>query len=394
MKYNFDQIHNRKDYNSVKWNELKEKFGTKDLIPFWIADMDFKSPQPVINRLIEAAQHGIYGYTRSSKTYFNAVINWMQKRQNWEIKKEWITVAPGVIPALGFIIRIFTQPGDKVIIQPPVYPPFFDIILKNGRNILANPLILKNNKYYMNFTDLEKKIKDPRAKILILCSPHNPVGRVWRRDELIELGKICIKHNVLIISDEIHADIIYPGFKHTPFASISQNFSQNSITCTSPSKTFNLAGLKTANIIIPNKELFRVYDNLLDSLHLGENNYFGLFALEAAYQEGEDWLDQLLNYLYENLQFLKGFIKIKIPKINIIEPEGSYLVWVDFRSLNLDSAQIRTLMIKKAKVVLNDGYRFGREGEGFERISIGCPREILKNGIEKIKYAIDSVEED
>lgn len=393
MKYDFDTINDRKCFNSVKWNELKEKFGSDDLVPLWVADMDFKSPQPVIDALINAARHGIYGYTRNSDSYYKSIINWMEKRHGWNIDKEWISVAPGVVTALGFIIRIFSQPGEKIIIQPPVYYPFSATIIKNGRQVLNNPLIFKNNKYYMDYSDLENKLSDSRVKLFILCNPHNPVGRVWSKEELYKLGNLCLKYNVKIISDEIHCDIVYPGFKHIPFASIAREFQQNCIICTAPSKTFNLAGLKTSTIIIPNKGLYKSYDNFLDSLHLKRNNYFGLFALEAAYQYGEEWLEQLINYLSGNLNYLKNFIKEYIPEINLIDPEGTYLVWLDFRKLNLNSMQLSDLLVKEAKVALDGGYWFGEEGQGFERINIGCSREILKNGLERIKDAINKFKE-
>ena len=393
MKYDFDKIYDRKHFNSAKWNELKEKFGSEDLVPLWVADMDFQSPKPVIDALVKAAEHGIYGYTSTPDSYYNSIIGWMKKRHNWDIRKDWINIAPGVISALSFIIRIFSQPGDKIVIQPPVYYPFSASILKNGRQVSENPLILKNNRYYMDFSDLEEKLEDPRTKLFILCSPHNPIGRVWSKEELIELGNLCLKHNVKIVSDEIHSDIVYPDYKHIPFASISSQFEQNCIVCTAPSKTFNLAGLKTSTIIIPNKELFRNYDNFIDSLKLKRNNYFGLFALESAYLYGEEWLDQLLNYLSKNLYFLKDYIAENIPEIKIIEPEGTYLVWLDFRSLNLNATSLSNLLVNKAKVALDDGYWFGKEGREFERINIACPRKILENGLDKISAAIKNMKE-
>lgn len=390
MKYNFDEIIDRTNYHSVKWDELGKKFGTdaKDVLPMWIADMEFRSPKPVIEAIKKANEHGIYGYTSRPLSYYQAIINWMEKRHNWKVKKEWIAYSPGVVPALGLIIKAFCQHGDKVIIQPPVYYPFFRVIENNGCHILKNPLKLKNGRYVIDFEDLERKVDDPRVKILIFCSPHNPVGRVWQKEEIIRLGEICLKNEVIVISDEIHADILFEGYTHTPFASISQEFAQNSITCTAPSKTFNLAGLQTSTIIIPNKKHYKIYDNILNSLELSENNVFGLVALEAAYRDGEEWLEQLLSYLNENLEFLMKYFKERISKIKLIISEGIYLVWLDCRQLGLNTKELNDFMIKKARVALDDGYWFGAEGEGFMRINIACPRSFLKEGLKRIERAV------
>ncbi len=393
MKYNFDEIIDRTNYHSVKWDELGKKFNAdaKDVLPMWIADMEFRSPQPVIDAIENAALHGIYGYTSRPSSYYQAIVGWMEKRHNWKIKEDWIAYSPGVVPALSLIVRAFCQPGDKVIIQPPVYYPFFGVIENNGCNILKNPLKLKNGRYIMDFEDLERKVDDSRTKILIFCSPHNPVGRVWQKEEISRLGEICLKNEVIVISDEIHADILFEGYKHTPFASISQEFAQNSITCTAPSKTFNLAGLQTSSIIIPNKKCYKIYDNILNSFELSENNVFGLVALEAAYRDGEEWLEQLLSYLNENLIFLMKYFKERIPKIKVIKPEGTYLVWLDCRQLGLNTKELNAFMIKKAKVALDDGYWFGIEGEGFMRINIACPRSFLKEGLKRIERAVNSI---
>jgi len=391
MKYDFNKIVDRSKYHSVKWDELETVFGAKDVLPMWVADMEFKSPKPVIEAIKKAAEHGIYGYTSRPDSYYQAIIDWIEKKHHWKVKKDWLAYSPGVVPGLSFIIRAFTQPGDKVIVQPPVYYPFFQAIECNGCHIVNNPLKVENNKYVMDFEDLEKKIDDPRIKILILCSPHNPVGRVWQKEELSRLGEICIKYNLMVVSDEIHADILFTGYKHTPFASISRGFAQNSITCTAPSKTFNLAGLQTSTIIIPNKKYYEIYNNMLNSLGLKENNYFGLVALEAAYRCGEEWLNQLLFYLNENLEFLIKYFKERIPKIKVIKPEGTYLVWLDCRQLGFNTKELNNLIIKKAKVALDDGYWFGKEGEGFMRINIACPRPFLKEGLERIERAVNGL---
>ena len=391
MNYDFDKIIDRRKYHSVKWDELETIFGVQDVLPMWVADMEFRSPKPVIEAIKKAAEHGIYGYTSRPDSYCQAIIDWMVKRHNWKVKKDWLSYSPGVVPALSFIIRAFTQPDDRVIVQPPVYYPFFRVIEDNGCHIVNNPLKVESNKYVMDFEDLEIKIDDPRVKILILCSPHNPVGRVWRKEELSRLGEICLKHNLIVVSDEIHADILFEGYRHTPFASISQEFAQNSITCTAPSKTFNLAGLQTSAIIIPNKKYCSIYNNILNSLALNENNYFGLVALEAAYRYGEEWLNQLLSYLNENLEFLVKYFKERIPKIKVIKPEGTYLVWLDYRQLGFNTKDLNDFMLKKAKVALDDGYWFGKEGEGFMRINIACSRSFLEESLKRIERAVNGL---
>lgn len=393
MKYNFDEIIDRTNYHSVKWDELKTNFGDipEDVLPMWIADMEFRSPQPVIEAIKKANEHGIYGYTSRPLSYYQAIIDWMEKRHNWKIKKDWIAYSPGVVPALSLIIRAFCQPGDKVIVQPPVYYPFFRVIENNGCHIVNNSLKLSNKKYFMDYDDLERKVDDSRVRLLILCSPHNPVGRVWQKEELIILGEICLEHNIIVVSDEIHADILFKGYRHLPFASISPAFAHNSITCTAPSKTFNLAGLQTSTIIIPNKKYYKIYENILDSLALDENNFFGLVALEAAYRYGEEWLEQLLSYLNENLEFLMKYLKERIPKIKVIKPEGTYLVWLDCRQLGFNGKDLNNFMIKKARVALDDGYWFGTGGEGFMRINIACPRSFLEEGLKRIERAVSSI---
>ncbi len=389
MKYDFDKVIDRTNHHSAKWDELEVTFGAKDVLPMWVADMDLMSPKPVIEAIKKAAEHGIYGYTSRPSSYYEAIINWMKKRHNWKVKKDWLVYSPGVLPALSIIVRTFTQPCDKVIVQPPVYYPFFRVIEENSRCVVNNPLKFENEQYVMDLRDLERKIDDPRVKILILCSPHNPVGRVWKEEELIELGEICLKNNITLVSDEIHADILYKGYKHTPFASISEEFAQNSITCTGPSKTFNLAGLQTSTIIIPNEKYYKIYNSVLNSLSLNENNVFGLVALEAAYRYGEEWLTQLLDYLNENVKFLIEYLEERIPKIKLIKPEGTYLAWLDCRQLGLDAMSLSSFMIKNAKVALDDGYWFGSGGEGFERMNIACPRSILKEGLNRIEKALN-----
>jgi len=389
VQYNFDELINRSNTHSLKWDNLKENFGTDDVMPLWVADMDFRSPNKVMREIKKAASFGIYGYASSrSDGYYQSVINWVYRRHHWQIKKEWINHSPGIVPFLSIFIKAYTNPGDRIIIQSPVYYPFFEVIKENGCHLVNNQLIFRNGQYVIDFEGLKSKVQQKRVKLLILCSPHNPVGRVWSKEELKELGKICLENDILIISDEIHSDIILGDNKHTPFASISEDFANNSVTCISPSKTFNLAGLQTSIIIIPNKRISNIYDDYLNSLRLSRNNIFGLIATETAYRYGEEWLEQLIKYLNKNLEFLINYIKKKIKKVSIVKPEGTYLVWMDFNKLNLDYLELREFLIHKAKVALDDGYLFGPGGEGFERINIACSKFYLEKALKKIEIAI------
>lgn len=391
LKYDFDTVIERSGNYSSKWDELKKMFGRDDLLPMWVADMDFMSPQPVVDALVERAKQGIYGYTSRPESYFESVARWMKKRHNWDVKTEWMIYTPGVVPALSFIINAFTYPGDKVLVQQPVYYPFFRVIEDNGRRIVNNPLIYKDGRYTMDFDDLEEKVKDRRIKLMFLCSPHNPVGRVWTKDELIRLGRICIDNNILVVSDEIHHDILYPGVKHIPFASISEEFALSSITCTAPSKTFNLAGLQTSTIIIPNTAYYDIYRNFIKRLQLLRNNAFGLVALEAAYTHGEEWIDQLLEYLDGNLRAFTEGIERDVPQIKVVKPEGTYLVWLDCRELGFDAHQLNDFIINKAKLAFESGYWFGHGGEGFQRANIACPRTYVNEAVKRLKSAVESI---
>ncbi|PKR85300.1 MalY/PatB family protein [Heyndrickxia camelliae] len=390
MKYNFDQEINRYNTSSVKWDEVDTIFGGENLLPMWVADMDFKVPEPVIEAVKQRAEHGIFGYTARNDSYYEAIIGWMERRHNWKVEKDWICHAPGVVPALGMLVRTFTKPGDKIIIQPPVYYPFTNVVEKNERVIVPNPLKYKNGRYVMDLEDLENKI-DQDVKMIIISSPHNPVGRVWTKEELTQLGNICLKNNILVVSDEIHFDLILKGHTHTPFASISEEFAQNSIVCTAPSKTFNLAGLQTSNIIIPNPSLREQFTNTIESLFIGMTNTFGLVATESAYRYGDEWLDQLLEYLQQNAEFLTDYINQYIPELKVVPLEGTYLVWIDCRDLSLEVKQLEHLMQKEAKVALDEGYIFGKWGEGFTRMNIACPRTTLEEGLRRIEKAVKSI---
>lgn len=387
MKNNFDQEINRQNTACEKWDYLDKRFGVKDALPMWVADMDFKVPEVVNEAIKQRAEHGVYGYTFRPESYYEAIVDWLKRRQHWSIEKEWISHSPGVIPALALIVRAFTQPGDKIIVQSPVYHHFYSVIKAHDRIVLNNPLQSKDGRYTMDFSDLEAKI-DPSVKMLILCSPHNPVGRVWARDELTRLGDICLKHNILVISDEIHCDIVYKDSVHTPFSSISQAFADRSITCISPSKTFNLMGLHTSSIIIPNRELRETYNREINSLAIGSPNPFGMVALESAYRYGEEWLDGLIDYLQGNLDFMMDYFQKNISQIKVVKPEGTYMVWLDCRELGLAKVDLDHFMLNKARIALNEGYIFGQEGEGFMRMNIACPRSILEKALHQLKQAV------
>ncbi len=387
-KYNFDEIIERHNTGSLKWDVLEERFGSGELLPLWVADMDFKAPPAVIRALSSRVGHGIYGYMTIPPSYYESVANWFRRRYNWDLRKEWIVFIPGVVPAVNFAIQAMTEPGDSIIVQSPVYYPFFRSVEHNGRNLLNNQLRLVDGRYEMDFDDLRRKASDPSAKLIILCSPHNPVGRVWTRDELQELGEICIDNGVTVVSDEIHSDLVYQGRSHTNFASISEEFAQNSITCTSITKTFNLAGLQVSNIIIPNQKIREDFSTAAEaSIELMPNS-FAADAVSAAYDQSEDWLDDLLLYLKGNLDFLREFVDENLPLVSLIETEGTYLVWMDFRKVEPDPEKLESLMREGAGVALDEGHIFGPGGEGFERINIACPRASLKKALEKIASAV------
>jgi cysteine-S-conjugate beta-lyase len=401
MKYDFDQEINRKDTQSAKWGVIQDPdnpsrwittddyFGDNRMLPLWVADMDFPAPQPVVDAMVRRAQHGIFGYTIRTNSYDAAVVNWMKRRHGWDVASDWILTTPGVVPAVNLLIRTFTRPGEKVLVQQPVYYPFFTAIENNAAQIVSSSLLLEDGRYRMDFADFEKKAADPATTLFILCSPHNPVGRVWTREELTRLGEICLRHNVLVIADEIHADLVYKGVTFTPFAGISAALAQNAVVCTAPSKTFNLAGLHTSNIIIPNPSLRRRFQKTLNSCGMGKwANPFGVVACETAYREGEEWLEQVLVYIEANLDFLQHYIDAHVPGVRLIRPEGTYLVWLDCRGLGLDNQALKRLMMEKARLFPDEGFIFGPEGDGFERINIACPRAILQEALERIRRAV------
>lgn len=383
--YDFDTVIDRRNSGSMKWDTNPDA----TILPMWVADMDFPGPPEVIEAVRKRAEAGVFGYTVPSGGYYEAVVAWLKRRHHFDIQTEWIKFGPGVVPALNMLMRAYTDPGDKVIIQMPVYYPFFISIKNNHREILDNPLKFIDGRYEMDFDDLERKARDPRAKVMILCSPHNPVGRVWTKEELTRLGEICLRNNVIVLSDEIHNDLILRGHHHTVFATISDDFARNSVVCVAPSKTFNMAGLQTSSIIIPDEKLRTLYTDVLESNFMRRPNLFGVVALEAAYRHGEAWLEALLSYLQDNLDFMTDFIARNIPEIKIIQPEGTYLVWMDFRALGMKGKELENFMLNKAKLWLDEGYIFGDAGDGFERINIACPRATLAEALSRLNAAIN-----
>lgn len=392
MKYNFDQPIDRLNTASSKWDGADLFLGerAKGTLPMWVADMDFAVPQPVIEALKKRVEHGIFGYPMLTDSYYDAVICWMNRRYNWSVKREWIHHSPGVVAALNYLVQAFTKEGDSITIQSPVYYPFTNCIVNNGRHVVLNCLKFENGRYTMDYEDLDKKLANNNVKMLILCNPHNPVGRVWTKTELIKLGEICLKHKVLVISDEIHADLTFKGFATTAFAGISEEFAQNTIVCTAASKTFNLAGLQTSNIIIPNEQLGQIFSNHMKKLHLLKPNIFGQVATETAYNCGEEWLEQLKNYLQQNLDYLTQFIASNIDTIKVVKPEGTYLIWLDCRGLDMEVEDLKQFMLEQAKVAFDDGYVFGPGGGGFTRMNIACPRATLHEALTRIQQAVDN----
>jgi cystathionine beta-lyase len=384
LKYDFDTIINRRNTNSVKWDMTSEK----DILPMWIADMDFKTAYPVIKALEKRVSHGIFGYAAIPDAYYQAEVNWWAKRHNFKIKKEWIEVSTGVIPSFSAVVQAFAEPGVKVLIQSPVYNYFNTSITNNKCKIVLNELKYNGEYYEIDFDDFEEKASDEKVKIFILCNPHNPVGRVWSKYELERLGEICLKHNVIVLVDEIHRDLVYKENKHIPFASISKSFLMNSITCTAPSKTFNIAGLKASNIIVANEEYKKKVNRSLNINETIEPNVFGIEALIAAYNDGEEWLDQLLEYLEGNRDYLISYINERIPKLKVVKPEATYLIWIDCRSLGISSKELSEKIFEQGNLRINDGHTYGEVGEGFIRINIACPRVLLAEGLERLEKVL------
>jgi len=382
MKYNFDDIIDRSNSCSIKY-EPAWRGKPADVLPLWVADMDFAAPPCVQEALIRRARHGIFGYSEPDTAYFNAVQKWFEERFNWTVQRDWLLITPGVVNALYIAIRSLTEPGDGIVIQQPVYYPFESSARKTGRQLLIYELVYSDGHYSIDFQDFEEKIK--QAKMFILCNPHNPVGRVWKTDELIRMGEICLRHGVTVIADEIHEDFIFPGHKHIAFAALNPDFANITVTCTSPSKTFNLAGLLHANIFISNKGLYDKFKEEYTRSGLSQPGIMGLIACKAAYESGAEWLEQLLGYLAENMRLLKTYLADHIPQIKFIEPEGTYLAWLDCNELGLSVQKLDEILTHKGKLWLSPGYSFGKGGKGFERINVACPRSVLHNALERLK---------
>ena len=397
MKYNFDEIIDRKNNHSVKYCEIDKKFGVdkdSDIIPLWIADMDFKTAQPIIDAIQKKAEHGIFGYVYRPDEYFESFINWQKRRYNWEPKKELVSFSIGVVPTLGSLVQIFSKPNDKILIQTPVYSEFYDINEDNKRIVIENRFIEKDGKYSLDLVDLENKLKE-KPKFLIFCNPHNPLGKVWTYDELKTIGDLCIKYGVTIISDEIHSDLTLWDNKHIPMASVSEEIRQNTITCTSTGKAFNVAGLQCATIVFNNLETKEKFYRFWKDLEVHRNNPFNLVATMAAYSdEGEEYLKQLIEYLQNNILFLNDFFKKYIPEIKPNVPQATYLVWLDCRKLcekfGFNQEQLEEFMIKEAKIGLNPGRSFQKGLEGFMRLNTACPRSVLEKALNQLKDAIEN----
>jgi len=385
-QYNFDEIVDRKGTRSVKVDMMKELFGREDLIPLWVADMDFRTPDFIVNALKKRCEHEIFGYTLASDDYYNSIITWVDYKYRWKVEREWISYIPGIVKGIAMALDCFTQPGDKVIIQPPVYFPFRTVPEEMKREVVNNPLKLVDGLYEMDFDHLESIIDD-RCKVFILCNPHNPGGIVWKKETLVRLAEICAKHKILVISDEIHSEMAYPQFKHHPFATVSSEAASSCITFMAPSKTFNIAGIVTSYSIVPNKELREEFYSFLEAREYNAGTIFAYEATTAAYTYGAEWLQQMRMYIMENVRYVQKYIENNIPQIKVYAPHASFLVWLDCRSLKLSQEQLVDLFINKAGLALNDGTSFGPGGEGYMRLNIGCPRSVLEKAMEALKKA-------
>lgn len=384
----FNVFINRKDTNSLKYDFMTERGKPENLLPLWVADMDFQTAPAILERLEQTVKHGVFGYSETKEPYYDAVAGWYERHFDWRIEKDWLIKTPGVVFALAAAVRAFTKEMDGVLIQQPVYYPFSEVILDNDRILVNNSLKLTDGHYEIDFEDFEKKIVEYQVKLFLLCSPHNPVGRVWKEWELKRIGDICLKHRVIVVSDEIHSDFVYPGHRHQVFSNLGTEYADITVTCTAPSKTFNLAGLQISNIIISNPVLRRKYLKAVAAAGYSQANLMGIIACQAAYELGEDWLSGLKEYLLENLNFLRAYLREKLPEIKLIEPEGTYLLWLDFRGLNLTEREREWLIVEKAGLWLDSGAMFGPDGDGFERINIACPRETLAKALKQLEEAV------
>ena len=384
MKYDFDEIIDRRGTQSSKWDNVGARVGNAKALPMWVADMDFACPKPIVNAVVERAQHPIYGYTFIDDEFKKSAVSWISRRHRWKIQEDWIVYLPNVVSLFPLMIQEYTDPGDGVIIQCPVYHPFIRSVKNNERKVVSNSLVYMDGRYEMNFSDLEEKAGDPNTKLMILCNPHNPVGRVWSREELLRAGDICRRNNVVMISDEIHSDLVYPGQKHIPLASLSEEMASDTVTAYAPSKTFNLPGLRCAFAVVPNAEIRSRLESRITKNNISMPNTFSTIAMVTAYSQCEEYVGELVGYLANNVAYLDGFLKSKMPKIKLIKPEATYLMWLDCRELGMTADRLADFFINTCLVAINRGDMFGSEGAGFVRLNIGCPRETLKKGLNQI----------
>jgi len=390
--YNFDEIIDRHGTNSLKYDLAAKKGMPGDILPFWVADMDFKSPPEVLEALSKRIQHGIFGYSDTyDESYFNALFNWYSNRFDWQIQPEWLVKSPGVVFSICTAIRALTKPGDAVLIQQPVYYPFESTVKDNGRRLVVNQLLYCDGRYQMDLHEFERLIVEENVKLFILCSPHNPVGRVWTREELTQVGDICVRHGVYVISDEIHQDFVYPGYRHLVFAGLKPEYADIAITCAAPSKTFNMPGLQISNVFISNPKIRRLFIEELKKTGYSQPNLMGIIACQAAYEKGAQWMDELIGYLAGNLTLLREFLTDELPDISLVEPEGTYLIWLDFSKLGLSDRELEQLLIHRGKIWLSPGPAFGAGGQGFQRFNIACPRSLLQQGLNRLKEALKDI---
>lgn len=384
----FDKIVDRRNTRCLKYDFAVERNMPADVLPLWVADMDFETSSYIEDAIIERAKHAIYGYSDVKTPYFEILKKWMQKHHDWDIQRKWLIKTPGVVFALAMAVKAYTEPGDAVLIQQPVYYPFSEVIKDNGRNVVSNTLYLgEDNRYHIDFEDFEQKIVENQIKVFLLCNPHNPVGRVWSKEELTRLGDICVKYHVTVVSDEIHEDFVFKG-KHQVFANIKKEYEDITVTCTAPSKTFNIASLMISNILIPNPELKRKFKHQMDAAGISQLNVLGLVACEAAYEHGEEWYQAMKIYVKANIEFVKQYVEEQLPGVKMVEHEGTYLVWLDFRGTGLGVEELDDKIINQAKLWLDSGKIFGSCGEGFQRINVACPRKVLEEAMDRIKNVV------
>ena len=389
MKYNFNEKIDRSNNHAAKWEEMGNKFISNDLWPMWIADMDLKTAPVIIDAMREKLEQGIFGYVYRPASYYQSAADWIERRFDYKIDPKTLINSPGVVPTLSILVRLMTKADEKVLIQSPVYYPFSAVVRENERELVVNELVKDETGYYtIDFEDFEKKVSDEKVTLFIMCSPHNPVGRVWKREELQKMSELCLKYNVRVIADEIWRDIIMPGHKHIPAASLSKEIEHNTITCFSPTKTFNIAGLQASFATLPREEEWKMLDEELGRLDVKRNSPFSLVGFEAAYTKGEEWLEELLIHLDGNMDYVVNFVKERIPEVKVRKSEGTYLMWLDFSGLGMTKEELSMFMQKEAKIALDDGFWFGENGAGFERMNIACPRYMVEEGMNRIENAV------